>query len=93
MVSNVFVLGCNGVYDFIFVCVIVIVLMFYIIYMVGFFVISGELIYEVWIGFFVFVFIKVFILLVLFFILIYVWIGMWQVLIDYVKLLVLCLML
>lgn len=93
MVSNVFVLGCNGVYDFILVCVIVIVLMLYIIYMVGFFVMSGELIFEVWIGFFLLVFIKVFILLVFFFILIYVWIGMWQVLIDYVKLLVVCLIL
>ena len=70
-----------------------IVLTLYIIYMVGFFATSGELTYEVWIGFFASAFTKVFTLLALFSILIHAWIGMWQVLTDYVKPLALRLML
>ena len=61
--------------------------------MVGFFATSGELTYEVWIGFFASAFTKVFTLLALFSILIHAWIGMWQVLTDYVKPLALRLML
>lgn len=48
-----------------------IVLTLYIIYMVGFFATSGELTYEVWIGFFASAFTKVFTLLALFSILIH----------------------
>lgn len=54
---------------------------------------SGELTYEVWIGFFASAFTKVFTLLALFSILIHARIGMWQVLTDYVKPLALRLML
>ncbi|VED36790.1 succinate dehydrogenase hydrophobic membrane anchor protein [Escherichia coli] len=52
MVSNASALGRNGVHDFILVRATAIVLTLYIIYMVGFFATSGELTYEVWIGFF-----------------------------------------
>lgn len=83
----------NGVHDFILVRATAIVLTLYIIYMVGFFATSGELTYEVWIGFFASAFTKVFTLLALFSILIHAWIGMWQVLTDYVKPLALRLML
>ena len=91
MVSNASALGRNGVHDFILVRATAIVLTLYIIYMVGFFATSGELTYEVWIGFFASAFTKVFTLL--FSILIHAWIGMWQVLTDYVKPLALRLML
>lgn len=93
MVSNASALGRNGVHDFILVRATAIVLTLYIIYMVGFFATSGELTYEVWIGFFASAFTKVFTLLALFSILIHAWIGMWQVLTDYVKPLALRLML
>lgn len=91
MVSNASALGRNGVHDFILVRATAIVLTLYIIYMVGFFATSGELTYEVWIGFFASAFTKVFTLLALFSILIHA--GMWQVLTDYVKPLALRLML
>ena len=84
MVSNASALGRNGVHDFILVRATAIVLTLYIIYMVGFFATSGELTYEVWIGFFASAFTKVFTLLALFSIL---------VLTDYVKPLALRLML
>ena len=83
MVSNASALGRNGVHDFLLVRATAIVLTLYILYMVGFFAITGELTYEVWSGFFAFT--KVFTLLALFSILIHAWIGMWQVLTDYVK--------
>ena len=87
MVSNASALGRNGVHDFILVRATAIVLTLYI------FATSGELTYEVWIGFFASAFTKVFTLLALFSILIHAWIGMWQVLTDYVKPLALRLML
>lgn len=59
MVSNASALGRNGVHDFILVRATAIVLTLYIIYMVGFFATSGELTYEVWIGFFASAFTKV----------------------------------
>ncbi|MTH44949.1 succinate dehydrogenase membrane anchor subunit [Intestinirhabdus alba] len=85
MVSNASALGRNGVHDFILVRATAIVLTLYILYMVGFFAISGELTFEAWSGFFSLAFTKVFTLLALFSVLIHAWIGMWQVLTDYVK--------
>lgn len=85
MVSNASALGRNGVHDYLLVRASAIVLTLYIIYMIGFFAISGELTYEVWSGFFASAFTKVFTLLALISILIHAWIGMWQVLTDYVK--------
>ncbi|WP_435954551.1 succinate dehydrogenase membrane anchor subunit [Dryocola sp. BD626] len=85
MVSNASALGRNGVHDFLLVRATAIVITLYIIYMIGFFAVTGELTYEVWSGFFASAFTKVFTLLTLFSILIHAWIGMWQVLTDYVK--------
>lgn len=85
MVSNASALGRNGVHDYILVRASAIVLTLYIIYMVGFFAISGDITWQVWSGFFSSAFTKVFTLLALFSILIHAWIGMWQVLTDYVK--------
>ncbi|NYY78554.1 succinate dehydrogenase membrane anchor subunit [Escherichia coli] len=92
MVSNASALGRNGVHDFILVRATAIVLTLYIIYMVGFFATSGELTYEVWIGFFASAFTKVFTAGAVFY-LDPCPIGMWQVLTDYVKPLALRLML
>ena len=85
MVSNASALGRNGVHDYILVRATAIVLTLYILYMVGFFAITGDVTWEVWTGFFSSAFTKVFTLLALFSILIHAWIGMWQVLTDYVK--------
>ena len=85
MVSNASALGRNGVHDYILVRASAIVITLYIIYMIGFFVVTGDLTYEVWSGFFASAFTKVFTLLTLISILIHAWIGMWQVLTDYVK--------
>ncbi|HKM98722.1 MAG TPA: succinate dehydrogenase membrane anchor subunit [Buttiauxella sp.] len=85
MVSNASALGRNGVHDYILVRASAIVITLYIIYMIGFFAVTGDLTYEVWSGFFTSAFTKVFTLLTLFSILIHAWIGMWQVLTDYVK--------
>ena len=93
MVSNASALGRNGVHDFILVRATAIVLTLYIVYMVGFFVITSDITWAVWTGFFSSAFTKVFTLLALFSILIHAWIGMWQVLTDYVKPLALRLML
>ncbi|ALB66107.1 succinate dehydrogenase membrane anchor subunit [Cronobacter dublinensis] len=85
MVSNASALGRNGVHDFILVRATSIVMTLYIIYMIGFFAMNGNLTYEVWTGFFSSTFTKVFTLLTLVSILVHTWIGMWQVLTDYVK--------
>jgi len=85
MVSNASALGRNGVHDFILVRATAIVLTLYIIYMVGFFAITGDVTYEALTGFFSSAFTKVFTLLALVSTLIHTWIGMWQVFTDYVK--------
>ncbi|MDI7687676.1 succinate dehydrogenase membrane anchor subunit [Cronobacter malonaticus] len=85
MVSNASALGRNGVHDFILVRATSIVMTLYIIYMIGFFAMNGDLTWEVWTGFFSSTFTKVFTLLTLISILVHTWIGMWQVLTDYVK--------
>ncbi|MCW0136293.1 succinate dehydrogenase membrane anchor subunit [Escherichia coli] len=93
MVSNASALGRNGVRDFI-LCSRYRYRPDALHHLYGrFFATSGELTYEVWIGFFASAFTKVFTLLALFSILIHAWIGMWQVLTDYVKPLALRLML
>lgn len=85
MVSNASALGRNGVHDFVLIRASAIVMVLYIFYIVGFFAITRNLTYAVWIGFFSHTFTKVFTLLALFCVLIHAWIGMWQVLTDYVK--------
>ncbi|WP_336933884.1 succinate dehydrogenase, hydrophobic membrane anchor protein, partial [Atlantibacter hermannii] len=76
MVSNASALGRNGVHDFILVRATAIVLTLYIVYMVGFFVITSDIPWAVWTGFFSSAFTKVFTLLALFSVLIHAWIGM-----------------
>ncbi len=85
MVSNASALGRNGIHDWLLVRASAMLITLYIIYLLGFVVITDTLTYEVWRGFFASSFTKVFTLLTLFSILIHGWIGMWQVLTDYVK--------
>ena len=85
MVSSASALGRNGVHDFILVRATAIVMTLYIIYLIGFFAMTGEMTYDIWSGFFASSFTKVFTLLTLFSVLVHAWIGMWQVFTDYVK--------
>ena len=85
MLSNASALGRNGVHDWLLVRATSIVMTLYILYILGFLVMSDTLTYEIWRGFFASSVTKVFTLLTLFSILMHGWIGMWQVLTDYVK--------
>lgn len=85
MVSNASALGRNGIHDWLLVRASAILITLYIIYLLGFIVMTDMLTYDVWRSFFASSFTKVFTLLTLFSILVHGWIGMWQVLTDYVK--------
>lgn len=93
MVSNASALGRNGIHDWLLLRAAAMVMTLYVIYILGFLVMSGTLTYDVWRGFFASSFTKVFTLLTLFSILVHGWIGMWQVLTDYIKPLALRMML
>lgn len=85
MVSNASALGRNGVHDWLLLRAAAMVITLYVLYILGFLVMSGTLTYDIWRGFFASSFTKVFTLLTLLSILVHGWIGMWQVLTDYVK--------
>lgn len=85
MVSNASALGRNGIHDWLLLRAAAMVMTLYVIYILGFLIMSGTLTYEIWRGFFASSFTKVFTLLTLFSILVHGWIGMWQVLTDYIK--------
>ncbi len=85
MVRNVSSVGRNGVHDFLLVRATAIIITLYTLYMVGFFVFSGDIHYSDWSVFFGSTFTKVFTMLALTGVLIHGWIGLWQVLTDYVK--------
>lgn len=85
MVSNASALGRNGVHDWLLLRAAALLMTLYVLYILGFIVMSESLTYEIWRGFFASSFTKVFTLLTLFSILVHGWIGMWQVLTDYIK--------
>ena len=85
MVSNASALGRNGIHDWLLLRAAAILITLYILYILGFVVMTGTLTYDVWRGFFASSFTKVFTLLTLLSILVHGWIGMWQVLTDYIK--------
>ncbi|WP_034913421.1 succinate dehydrogenase membrane anchor subunit [Erwinia sp. 9145] len=85
MVSNASSLGRNGVHDWLLLRAAAIIIALYVIYILGFFVVSDTLTFETWHAFFASTTTKVFTLLTLFSILVHGWIGMWQVLTDYIK--------
>jgi succinate dehydrogenase / fumarate reductase membrane anchor subunit len=93
MVSNASALGRNGIHDWLLLRAAAMVMTLYVMYILGFIVMSGTLTYDIWRGFFSSSFTKVFTLLTLFSILVHGWIGMWQVLTDYIKPLALRMML
>ncbi|MBM7342546.1 MULTISPECIES: succinate dehydrogenase membrane anchor subunit [Erwiniaceae] len=93
MVSNASALGRNGIHDWLLLRAAAMVMTLYVIYILGFLVMSGTLTYDIWRGFFASSFTKVFTLLTLLSILVHGWIGMWQVLTDYIKPLALRMML
>lgn len=93
MVSNASALGRNGIHDWLLLRAAAMVMTLYVIYLLGFIVMSGTLTYDIWRGFFSSSFTKVFTLLTLFSILVHGWVGMWQVLTDYIKPLALRMML
>lgn len=85
MVSNASALGRNGVHDWLLLRASAIIMTLYVLYILGFVVMSDTLTYDTWHGFFASSFTKVFTLLTLLCILVHGWVGMWQVLTDYVK--------
>lgn len=85
MLTNASALGRNGVHDWLLVRATSIVMTLYILYILGFIVMTDTLTYDIWRGFFASSVTKVFTLLTLFSILMHGWIGMWQVLTDYIK--------
>ncbi|MEI6859638.1 MAG: succinate dehydrogenase, hydrophobic membrane anchor protein [Shewanella sp.] len=85
MVTNAASLGRSGVHDFILIRASAIILALYTIFVVGFIAVSSPLTYDTWHGLFSALPMKVFTLLALVAILVHAWIGIWQVLTDYVK--------
>jgi succinate dehydrogenase / fumarate reductase membrane anchor subunit len=85
MVNNAATVGRSGVHDFILLRASAVILAAYVFYILGFFLITPEVTYDVWQGFFSGLCTKVFTLLALFGLLVHAWIGSWQVLSDYVK--------
>ena len=89
MVKNVFLVNRNGIYHWLLLRISAIFIMLYVFYILIFMLTNHTLTYDIWHNFFSFSFTKVFTMLTLFFILIHGWIGMWQVLTDYIKNLIL----
>ncbi|UJF18656.1 succinate dehydrogenase, hydrophobic membrane anchor protein [Vibrio sp. SS-MA-C1-2] len=85
MVKNITALGRNGVHDFILIRVSALVILFYLLYMTGFFMFGPEITYHSWKTFFSQLTTQVFTLLALAALFIHGWIGMWQVFTDYIK--------
>jgi len=85
MVNNAATVGRSGVHDFILIRTSAVVLALYVFYILGFFVTTPEVTFELWQGFFSGLFTKVFTIIALFALLIHAWIGIWQVLSDYIK--------
>ncbi|GAA5189080.1 succinate dehydrogenase, hydrophobic membrane anchor protein [Ferrimonas gelatinilytica] len=85
MVRNAATLGRSGVHDFVLLRASALVLASYLIFLVGYLVLTPELTFSVWQNLFAGVAMKVFTLLALLALLIHGWIGLWQVLTDYIK--------
>ncbi|MGM0524626.1 MAG: succinate dehydrogenase, hydrophobic membrane anchor protein [Pseudomonadota bacterium] len=85
MVNAAGTFGRSGSHDFILLRASSIVIFLFTLFMVGFFVSTANVTYEVWSGLFSNLWMKVFTLLTLTAVLIHGWIGIWQVLTDYVK--------
>jgi len=85
MVLNRATLKRDGVQDYVSLRATAIVLALYSLFILGFFLFTPEVTFEVWQGLFASIFVKVFTLLALVSIAVHTRIGLWQVLTDYVK--------
>lgn len=85
MVLNQASLKRDGVQDYVSLRASAIVLALYSLFILGFFLFTPEVTFEVWQGLFANTLMKVFTLLALISIAIHTRIGLWQVLTDYVK--------
>ncbi|EKE71035.1 succinate dehydrogenase, hydrophobic membrane anchor protein [Gallaecimonas xiamenensis] len=85
MVTNTGTFGRTGVHDYVLVRASAIVMTLYVIFLVGFLVITPDLTFDAWKAFFGNLGVKVFTLLTLISLMVHAWIGLWQVLTDYVK--------
>ncbi len=85
MVSVVASVGRNGVHDFILLRASAIILVLYTFFLAGFFIVTPNVTYDIWQGFFAFIGVKIATLLALASLLVHAKIGTWQVLSDYVK--------
>jgi succinate dehydrogenase / fumarate reductase membrane anchor subunit len=85
VVNNAATVGRSGIHDFILIRASAIILALYTLYLVGFFVTTADVTFEVWHTLFGGVCTKIFTILALIALLIHAWIGVWQVLSDYIK--------
>ena len=85
MVNNAATVGRSGVHDFILLRASAVILAIYTFYILGFFITTPEVTFEIWQGFFANLCTKILTVLALFSLLVHAWIGVWQVLSDYVK--------
>lgn len=85
MVTNAASFGRSGVHDYILIRASGIILACYTLFLLGFVLTSSPLTYDAWQGLFSALPMKVFTLLALVAVLIHAWIGVWQVLTDYIK--------
>lgn len=85
MVLNQASLKRDGVQDFVSLRATAVVLTLYIVFILGFFLCTPEITFEIWHGLFANILVKVFTLLALISIAVHTRIGLWQVLTDYVK--------
>ncbi|MDX3774833.1 succinate dehydrogenase, hydrophobic membrane anchor protein [Chromatiaceae bacterium AAb-1] len=85
MVLNKATLKRDGVQDYVSLRATAIVLALYSLFILGFFLFTPEITFEIWQGLFANIFVKVFTLLTLVSIAVHTRIGLWQVLTDYVK--------
>ena len=85
MVSNVATAGRNGVHDFILLRATAVILTLYTVLIAGFFIVTPEVTFENWHGFFSCMSVQIATILAMFSLVYHAWIGIWQVLSDYVK--------
>ena len=85
MVNNAATVGRSGVHDFILLRASALFLASFVLFMLGFFIVTPEVTYEVW-HWSIFQYgMKVFTMVTIIALLVHAWIGIWQVLSDYVK--------
>ncbi|WWO95337.1 MAG: succinate dehydrogenase, hydrophobic membrane anchor protein [Candidatus Dasytiphilus stammeri] len=82
-------LGFNGIYDWLLLRISAIIILLYILYIAFFFLTTDTINYMTWHTFFASTFTKGFTIIVLLSTVIHSWIGIWQVLTDYIKSLIL----